>query len=151
MPAWIDTDAEEAAWRKATRIVKKQRKKNKSEFTDKDWGLVTHIAKGILRSSHSLSGAVPLDENTVFALANVERILDSRRKKDRKGRDALLSASDRSLVEALSQVAALGGQTIATLRDNRASKLSASETSDLTSELESVASRLRDVLLKVKG
>jgi hypothetical protein len=149
MPAWIDTPAEEAAWQKAKGIVARQRKKKEEDFADKDWGLVTHIAKNLLRAV-AVSGSTR-DEGTVYALANVERLLDTRRKRERRQRDTALSASDQSLVTALSQVAALGGQTISALRDARESNLSASDNNTLTLELQAVATRLRDVLLKVKG
>lgn len=147
MPAWIDTAEEEAAWQSAKGIVAKQRKKKESDFTDRDWGLVTHIAKNMLKSSARVS----IDADTHFALANVERILDTRKKKDRRSRDNTLSASDQGLVSALSQVAALGGQTIAALRDNQGSRLTTAEADGLTDELQDVAARLRDILLKVKG
>lgn len=149
MPTWVDTPAEEAAWQKAKGIVARQRKKKEADFSDRDWGLVTHIAKNLLKSS-AVSGSVK-DEGMVYALSNVERILDTRRKRERKGRDNTLSASDQSLVSALSQVAALGGQTVAAVRDNQQSKLSAQESLELTDELQAVASRLKDILLKVKG
>lgn len=148
MPGWVDTPAEEKAWKKAKAIVSRQRKKSESDFRDKDWALCTHIAKNILKSS-MMSASV--NDGTVYALANVERILDNRRKRERRERDSLLSASDQTLVTALSQVAALGSQTISALRDNQASGLSAPESDSLASELQAVAAQLRDVLLKVKS
>lgn len=148
MPAWIKNEEDEAAWQSAKKIVSEQRKKKEADFSDRDWGLVTHIAKNMLKGRVSASY---IDPGTIYALSNVERILDNRRKKERKTRDTKLSASDQGLISVLSQVAALGGQTIATLRDQQGSRLSASEAADLTDELQDVANRLRDVLLKVKG
>jgi hypothetical protein len=149
MPAWVDTPAEEAAWQKAKGIVARQRKKQEADFGDRDWGLVTHIAKNLLKSS-TVSGYYK-DEGMVYALSNVERILDTRRKRERKDRDRTLSASDQNLVSALSQVAALGGQSIAVVRGNQQSKLSTKESVELAVELQAVASRLKDLLLKVRG
>lgn len=149
MPTWVDTPAEEAAWQKAKGIVARQRKKKEADFSDRDWGLVTHIAKNLLKSS-AVSGNYK-DEGMVYALSNVERILDTRRKRERRDRDHTLSANDQNLVSALSQVAALGGQAIAVVRDTQQSKLSAQESAELTDELQVVASRLKDLLLKVKG
>jgi hypothetical protein len=148
MPAWIKNEEDEAAWQSAKKIVSEQRKKKEADFGDRDWGLVTHIAKNMLKGRVSSSY---IDTGTIYALSNVERILDNRRKKERRNRDTKLSASDQSLVSALSQVAALGGQTVAALRDQQGSRLSASEAAELTDELQDVANRLRDVLLKVKG
>lgn len=146
MPAWVDTPREERAWRKAKRVVSKQRGKSEDEFTDRDWGLVTHIAKNMLEASSS-----SIDPSTHIALARVEKILDARKKAARREKDSLLSASDQTLVSALSQVAALGGQTIAAVRDAAASHLSPSESAALTAELQAVAIRLTDILSKVKG
>lgn len=150
MPAWIKTARDEKAWQKAKGIVSKQRDKSEDEFTDRDWGLVTHIAKNLL-SKGKTSASYPVDDGTLFALARVERILDTRRKENRRDKDSLLSASDQGLVSALSQVAALSGQTISAMRYVQASNLSAPENEALTLELQAVATRLRDILSKVKS
>jgi hypothetical protein len=51
MPAWVDTAEEEKAWKTAKEKVREQRDKTEDEFSDRDWGLVTHIAQQILKSS----------------------------------------------------------------------------------------------------
>lgn len=148
MPGWVDSPVEEKAWSRAKGIVARQRKKKQSDFNDSDWALTTHIAKNILKSS-AISASV--DEHVVFALANVERLIDSHRKKDRRSRDSKLSASDQSLVSALSQVAAISGNAIAEVRNNGMSRLSAEDTAQATSELLAVADKLQAILSKVRN
>lgn len=44
MPSWVK---DEKQWGKAKKKVKKIKDKSESEFTDQDWGLVTHIYKNM--------------------------------------------------------------------------------------------------------
>ena len=108
MPGWVDSPKEEKAWKHAKEIVGRQRKKKEADFTDRDWGLVTHVAQNILKSSVG-GGKVTVDEHMVYALARVERILDARRKDDKKKKDADLPPDAKALVESLSQVMASAG------------------------------------------
>jgi len=43
----VKTKAQETKWKRAKAAVERSRKKGESEFTDRDWGLVTSIYKGI--------------------------------------------------------------------------------------------------------
>jgi len=45
VPAFIKTDTDERLWQEAKEIVVEQTNKPMSKFTDRDWGLVTHIWK----------------------------------------------------------------------------------------------------------
>jgi hypothetical protein len=42
MPSWVQDDD---IWKRARQVVSKTHEKKKSDFTDQDWGLVTHIYK----------------------------------------------------------------------------------------------------------
>jgi|WetSurSiteA1Bulk_404760.scaffolds.fasta_scaffold227086_1 hypothetical protein len=42
MPSWVQNDD---IWKRARQVVSTTRKKKKADFTDTDWGLVTHIYK----------------------------------------------------------------------------------------------------------
>jgi hypothetical protein len=65
MPSWAkDKDK----WKRAVEIVKKQHDKNKSDFVDRDWGLVTHIYKNMDGEIKSKSESLPR------ALSIVEQI-----------------------------------------------------------------------------
>jgi hypothetical protein len=44
MPSWVQNDD---VWKKAEKVVSDTRKKKKDAFSDKDWGLVTHIYKNM--------------------------------------------------------------------------------------------------------
>ena len=149
MPAgWVDTPEEEKAWKKAKGVVAEQRSKKESSFTDRDWGLVTHIAKNILKSS--LSATVP--SATLFHLAKVENILGARRKVyAKKEADDKLPEDAKAVVNALKKVMGQGGQAIAALRKAETTKMDAEEAKELASDLESIAAKLKEMLEKVKG
>lgn len=146
MPAWVDTPAKEAAWKKAKSIVSEQRNKAQSEFTDKDWGLVTHIAQNMLTSA-----AVPKDRKTQVLLARVEILLEARRKRDKKSKDAKLPDDVRNMVQALSMVMAQGGQTIAALRSNQTTGMASEDAQALVEQLRKTANQVKDLLEKVNG
>lgn len=150
MPGWLDTATEEKAWKKAKSIVRNQRKKTEDKFSDRDWGLVTHIAQNILKSSMMSTGARPLDEHMVFALARVEHILEARRKKAKKGNDEDLPEDIAPIVEALKKVMGSGGQTIAMLRQAESSGLEPQEVESLANELSGVAAKLKKLLDSLK-
>lgn len=50
MPAFVKTPAQEAKWKRAKDAVKRSRKKDQEQFTDQDWGLVTHIFQRIKKA-----------------------------------------------------------------------------------------------------
>ena len=140
MPAWVDTPEEKAAWKKAKGIVREQRNKSEDDFTDRDWGLVTHIAQNILKSK-VLSGS---NSGLIFKLAKVERDLLLRAKK--KDRDEQLPEESQAVLSALKKVMSVGGQSIAKLRklsDDRELEVDAQA---LASELEAVADKLKELL-----
>jgi hypothetical protein len=148
MPGWVDTPEEEKAWKKAKSVVAKQRSKKESDFTDRDWGLVTHIAKNVLKSSLSVS--VP--DETLFHLAKVERILGTRNKVvAKKEADDKLPEDAKAVVNALKKVMGQGGQAIAALRKAETTKMESEAAQALASELESVAAKLKEMLENVKG
>jgi hypothetical protein len=150
MPAgWVDTATEETAWKKAKGIVRSQRKKNEDDFSDRDWGLVTHIAQSILKSSF-VSPRRPVDEKMVYALARVEHILEARKKKAKKGQDDDLPEDSRVIVEALKKVMGSGGQSIALLRQADSSGMKMEEAQLLANELTAVAEKLKALLDSMK-
>jgi hypothetical protein len=62
MPSWV---ADDDLWKKAKEIVVKQRERNPDSFTDRDWGLVTHIYKnsgGKIKSKSESCRAVFVSE-----------------------------------------------------------------------------------------
>lgn len=148
MPGWADTPEEKKAKKKAIGIVSKQRSKSESEFSDRDWGLVTHIAQNILRSK--VSASVP--DETLFHLAKVEHILDSRAKVvAKKKADEKLPEDAKVVVDALKKVMGQGGQAIAALRKAGTTKMDDEAAQALASELEAVADKLSKMLEEVKG
>lgn len=150
MPAgWVDTPTEEKAWKKAKGIVRRQRKKAEDAFSDQDWGLVTHIAKNILKSSF-VRPSQPIDETMVFALAKVEHILEARRKKAKKSQDDDLPEDNRLLVEALKKVMGTGGQSIALLRKAKSSGMKLEAAEALANEITTVAGKLSKLLESLK-
>lgn len=149
MPGWVDTPTEEKAWKKAKGIVRSQRKKTEDDFSDRDWGLVTHIAQSILKSSFMSPGR-PVDEHMVFALARVEHILEARKKKAKKGQDDELPEDSKAIVEALKKVMGTGGQSIALLRQADSSGMKMEEAMSLANELTAVAAKLQKLLTSLK-
>lgn len=149
MPSWINTPVEEKAWKKAKGIVSRQRKKSEDKFSDRDFGLVAYITKNILKASAAEAATeFSVDEGMVFALANVEHLLERRRKKARRQVDASLPADTQDLLKAISQVAALGSESIAVLRSSR--KRQPVEAS-LVADLHETAAKLQKLLASVKG
>ncbi len=144
MPAWVNSPAKEAAWQKAKEIVRKQRGKAEASFEDRDWGLVTHIAKNMLQSS------VPHNEETQVLLAKVEVLLERRRIRAKRDKDSQLPEDVKALVEALSGVMAQGGQTIAALRSSKKTGISEEESAKLAEELRSTAERIKKLLEGVR-
>lgn len=141
MPAWVDTKEEEKAWEKAKGIVSDQRGKSEHEFQSKDWGLVTHIAKNILKSS-VLSAAT--NKGLIYRLAKVDRMLKIRAAKSDK--DASLPDDSKVIVEALKGLMSVGGQAIAALRKADSSGLSDEEADSLAEDIGDVAGQIRDLL-----
>jgi hypothetical protein len=116
MPAWVDTPTEEKAWQKAKSIVEKQRNKSEDDFTDRDWGLVTHIAQNILKSSVR-SDIVPWAsraEETGILLARVNTMLHNRK------RSASVSPEAQEILAALAEVASASSEAIHQLRTRNA-------------------------------
>lgn len=145
---WVDTPKEEKAWKKAKSVVSEQRNKKESDFTDRDWGLVTHIAKNILKSS--VSASVPSD--ALFHLAKVENLLGTRTKvMAKKKADDKLPSDAKAVVNALKKVMSQGGQSIAALRKAKTTKMDDEDAQELASELEAVADKLKELLANVKG
>lgn len=149
MPAgWVDTPEEEKAWKTAKGIVSEQRSKTESAFSDKDWGLVTHIAKNILKSSISTR----ISGDTLFHLAKVETLIGARTKVfAKKKADDKLPEDAKVVVNALKKVMGQGGQAIAALRNAGTTKMEEADAKALASELESIAGKLKDMLANVKG
>jgi len=141
MPAWVDTKEEEKAWKKAKSIVSDQRSKKEHDFTSKDWGLVTHIAKNILRSSVLSSST---DNGLIFKLAKVDRMLRVRASKS--DADSKLPADSKEIIDPLKKVMSLGGQSIAALRKADGSGLSEDEVEELSEALSDVAGMLKNLL-----
>lgn len=105
MPAWIKTKKEEAAWDRAKQIVSKQKKKDPNDFADKDWGLVTHIAKKMLKAK------VADRTDLLSALANVEQLLEKR-----KSPKAKLSASSQVVIDKVEMIHAVTGHFLSEAR-----------------------------------
>mgnify|MGYP001597126073 FL=1 len=129
--------------------MRRQRKKKEDAFNDKDWGLVTHIAQSILKSSF-MKPDQPVDEQMVFALARVEHILEARKKKAKKGQDEDLPEDSKAIVEALKKVMGTGGQSIALLRRAKSSGMKMEDAQILANELSAVAGKLAQLLDSVK-
>ena len=140
MPAWVDTPEEEKAFQKAKKIVREQRGKGEDEFTDRDWGLVTHIAQNILKANVLKAS----DDGIIYRLAKVERALTVRAKK--KAGDAKLPEDSKTLVEGLKKVMSFGGQAIAKLRKAESSGMDDESVQALGSELMSMADKLKELL-----
>jgi hypothetical protein len=132
--------AEEEARKKAIKIVADQRSKSESDFTESDRRLVSHIAKNILQSK-VLSGS---SDGLIYRLARVERDILLRAKKRKSDKD--LPDDTRAVVEALKKVMSHGGQAIAQLRRTKTSGLDESDAQALASELEEIATKLKDLL-----
>jgi uncharacterized protein YjbJ (UPF0337 family) len=145
MPAWVNTKEEKRAWKKAKGIVSEQRGKSEDDFEDRDWGLVTHIAKNILSSS-VLSAST--NNGLIYRLAKVDHILKVRAKK--ADVDAHLPDDSKVLVEALKQLMSMGGQTIAALRKAESSGMEMNDAEDLAAEIEDVAGKIKDLLEEVR-
>jgi len=145
MPAWVDTAEEEKAWKKAKGIVAEQRNKRESEFTDRDWGLVSHIAQNILKSS-ALSATT--DRGLIYRLAKVDRILKARAIKAKGDED--LPEDSKGLVEGLKKVMSFGGQAIAKLRKAESSGMEMEEAKALADELMATATKLEELLNGLK-
>lgn len=141
MPGWVDTPEEEAAFKKAKAIVRDQRGKSEDDFSDRDWGLVTHIAQNILQSKVLSASS---DTGLIYKLAKVERALEVRAAK--KSKDAKLPEDAKLLVGALKKVMSQGGQAIAKLRSVQESGMDESAAKALASELEAVADSLKKLL-----
>lgn len=141
MPGWVDTPEEKAALKKAKAIVRDQRGKAENKFSDRDWGLVTHIAKNILQSKVLSASS---DTGLIYKLAKVERALEVRAAK--KSGDDKLPDDAKVLVEALKKVMSQGGQAIAKLRSTKESGLNESDAQALASELNAVADSLKKLL-----
>jgi len=146
MPAWVNTTEEEKAWKKAKKTVSAQRGKKEADFDDGDLGLVTNIAKNILRSSLQKQSGV------IYALAKVEHLLDKRALVQAKQKsDDKLPDDAKSVVNALKKVMGIGGQTIAALRKAKTTKMEDDEAQALADELETIAGKLKKLLEGVKG
>lgn len=141
MPNWVDTPEEEKAWKKAKKIVQEQRDKKESEFSSRDWGLVSHIAKNILKSSVL---AAATDNGLIYRLAKVDHILRARTVRAKK--DDNLPEDAKSVVEALKKVMSFGGQSIAKLRDLKSTGMDDEEAEAFAEELTEIADRLKDML-----
>jgi ribosomal protein L31E len=92
MPAWVDTPREESAWKRAKKAVARSRKKSEEDFSNDDFALVTHIAKGILKASV---------------------------KPDKTRLDAQVAAEKKQVLRALQEVATTAGESIAALRQGK--------------------------------
>ena len=147
MPAWVKTAKQEKAWKKAKRIVMEQRDKTEDELADRDWGLVTHIAQNILKSSLS---PIPVDEPTQVLLAHVELLLEARGKRDKKKRDDALPDDARVLVAALKTMMSVGGQAISQLRKAKSTKMKAEDAERVASSITAAAQSVQKVLEKLK-
>lgn len=141
MPGWVKTAEEEKAFKKAKGIVSEQRDKPESKFTDRDWGLVTHIAKNILKSS-ALSAST--DRGLIYRLAKVDSILKARAVKAKGDED--LPEDIKPLVESLKKVMSFGGQTIAKLRKAESSGMETEAAQALADELMATATKLEELL-----
>ena len=138
MPGWVDTEEEEAAWGKAIAIVEKQRNKDKADFVNKDYGLVTHIAKNILSSS----------ENLQKSLSRVQQILSARKSKQEA--DESLPDDASAVLCALKKVMSFGGQSIAAIRKAEEVGLEELTAKKLAKDLEDIATRLEELLQETK-
>ena len=144
MPSWVTTTEEEKAWDKAKEIVSGQRNKSEANFSKRDWGLVSHIAKRIVKSS-VLRGS---NDGLFYRLAKVDHLLSIRAKKSSD--DDNLPEDGRVLVEALKKVMAVGGQSIAALRKAESSGLDQKAAQAFAGELTSIAARLEELLDNLK-
>ena len=68
---------DEKKWKKAKRVVRKQKGKKKSQLTDRDWALVQHIFQGQKKAS-LITTANALDSVGEFVLATtIDNILEN--------------------------------------------------------------------------
>lgn len=71
-------NTDEKKWRKAKRIVRKQKGKRQSKFTDRDWGLVQHIFKSQKNASEFMTILNALDQIGEFELSeSFDNILEN--------------------------------------------------------------------------
>jgi hypothetical protein len=140
MPSWVDSMEEEKAWEKAKSIVQDQRKKHESKFSDRDWGLVTHIAQNILKSSVLSSST---SNGIIYRLAKVDRMLRARAAKHKL--DASLSAPSRTLVGAVKRFIRLGELSISAARSDKLG-ISKEQADALVHEVMSVTAKLELLL-----
>jgi len=138
MPAWVDTPEDERAWHKAKKIVEGQRKKSESDFSDRDWGLVTHIAKNILSSALATA-----DDVLVYRLAKVEHALSARR--ERQEQDHRISAAGWSVMSSLRRVADMSGRSLARFRRSPPKRLDASVVEEISALAERMVTLLNDL------
>lgn len=144
MPAWVNTPAEERRWQRAKQIVRQQRTKKEADFTDRDWALANHIF-------HKMTASAPPEGDSVrLLLAHVESLIEARKNKNKKDKNADLPDDVKLLVEALSSVMAYGGQTISALRKKKTTGLSEEETTALADELGGLAESIKGVLDTLK-
>jgi hypothetical protein len=145
MPGSVKTPAQEKAWKRAKEIVSEQRSKGEASFTDKDWGLVNHIYHNMVESS-LVAAAQSSAQDVHVLLAQVQYMLTRRRKKVRADKNEDLPETAKDLVEALSAVMAVGGQTIAALRKSKGEVVNEKESAALSGELHSLAEKLTKLL-----
>lgn len=50
MPAFVKTPKDERKWKRAKNAVKRAKKKPQKDFSNRDWGLTTHIFQRIKKS-----------------------------------------------------------------------------------------------------
>jgi hypothetical protein len=62
-------NTDEKKWQKAKRVVRKQKGKRQSKFTDRDWGLVQHIFKNQKSASELMIIVNALDQIGEFELS----------------------------------------------------------------------------------
>lgn len=117
------------ARKRAIAIVMKQRGKAEDELSSRDWGLVGHIAKNILKSEASKN-------NDVLAkLAHVHASLLQREE----------SPATKAVVEALRLVVGRGGQLLGQIRSNEIN-LRRAEAEAALEDLERAAAVLGNLL-----
>lgn len=136
MPQWIDSPEEEKAWRRAKKIVSKQRGKPEDSFTNRDWGLVTHVAKSILRASFT----VP--DDIAFTLATVDQMVDRRDKHRRRVHDDMLP--QREVVLALKELAHATGEAISSYRNGHGRDADAATLKDIKAVTAAVLKLTKD-------
>lgn len=148
MPAFVKTPAQEKVWARAKAIVAEQRAKAEKSFTDKDWGLVNHIYQNMVDAGIKRVSARADDVGVL--LANVEYMLARRRRKVKADKNEDLDDGAKAVVEALSAVMAVGGQTIAAVRKAKSLGRASKEGASVARELHSLADRLTKLLSSLK-